>query len=96
MLLFKNKNNYIGYFIILFLIIAIILSIKNLLTLHEYIGGERPSALIINNYDYSGTVNDTQRDIETDNQFYLKKTNNNSNIEKFFNLKRNKITINNP
>jgi hypothetical protein len=61
MLSFNNKNKYIKYFFIAFLLIAIILSIQNLFEIREYIGGERPGIIVVNNYDYTKTIDDTKR-----------------------------------
>lgn len=88
----KNKINYIKYGLLFILIIGVILSINNLLTIHEsFIGGERPGLVVVNNYDYSGTVNDTERKPELDNNYmYKEKFNDN---ETFYNLKRTLTNI---
>jgi hypothetical protein len=89
----KNKINYLKYGLLLFLLIGVILSINNLLNIHEhFIGGERSGTVIVNNYDFSGSVNDTERNIVLDNNFMNKNKNNKDN-ETFYNLKRNLAKI---
>jgi hypothetical protein len=100
MLSFNNKNNFIKYLFIIFLFIGIFLSIQNLFEIHEYIGGERPSVIVVNNYDYSKTIDDTKRNGDNeykpyiddiirepvyDNTILLKSNNNEKITEKFYN-----------
>jgi hypothetical protein len=86
----KNKINFIKYGLLFLLLVGIVLSVNNLLKIHEsFIGGERPGLIIVNNFDYSGTVNDTTRDPELNNNFMYNKEN-----ETIYNLKRTLNRIN--
>jgi hypothetical protein len=100
MLSFNNKNNFIKYLFILFLFIGVFLSIQNLFEIREYIGGERPGVIVVNNYDYSKTIDDTKRYTDNeykpyiddiirepvyDNTILLKSNNNDKITEKFHN-----------
>ena len=93
----KNKINYIKYIFIAFLLFGLILSITNLLAINEYfIGGERPGLVVVNNYDYSGSINDTERKPIVDSNFmYLneldKKLKQKESIE--YNLKRTNVKL---
>ncbi len=70
----KQNKHYIKYGLIILLSIGLILSFKNLFELHEaFIGGERPALIVPNNYDFSGSVNDTERKPELSNNFLVDK-----------------------
>jgi hypothetical protein len=80
----KNKINYIKYGILFFLLVGVVLSVNNLLKIHEsFIGGERPGLIVVNNFDYSGTVNDTTREPVLNNNIMHNQEN-----ETIYNLKR--------
>jgi hypothetical protein len=87
----KQNKNYFKYGFIILLSIGLILSFKNLIEIHEtFIGGERPALIVPNNFDYSGSINDTERTPELSNNFLL---NNNSKFNEIVQLSRNNIKL---
>jgi|688.fasta_scaffold233830_4 hypothetical protein len=86
----KQKKHYIKYGLIILLSIGLILSLKNLIDIHEtFIGGERPSLIVPNTYDFSGTLNDTERTPELSNNFLV----NNKSFNDLVKLSRTNINI---